>query len=366
MMINTNKYILGIGFYQLYKKNAHLFKQEKEEIHIIGNGWASYHFVKNLDRRKYIPVVISPNEFGLDTTKLVRHIDNFDIDNIYLKNYRSLIKFNDTVRSIDPINKIIHTEKNRFFRYKNLIIAIGSEVNDYGIDGVESLTLKVKKLEDIDELRKKLLNSKSKLIYVIGGGPTGIELVSRLKGLGYNPILLEGMKNILTGFDIKTQNEITNYLIEKKIDIKLNEKVTLIEKNVITTDKNSYKYDLAIWVGGVKFNGYKKTELYKSLVSFSKISPRGIEVDSNFKIYDSIYCIGDIVANKGPPTAQNAKYQGKWLANYFNNPKSVSEYKVEELGKIIHLDDKIYIESKLYNGYLCKYLESIINFIYRF
>ncbi len=363
--MNTYKYIFGLGVYQLYRKNAYLFKKEKEPIHIIGNGWATYHFVKNLDKSKFIPIVISPNEYPLNTTKLIKQIDCPDKDKIYLNNDRSIIKLNNTVKLIDPVNKIIHMEKNNFYRYKNLVIAIGSEVHDFGIDGVNLYTTKIKKLEDIDGLRKKLVNLKSKSIYVIGGGPTGVELVSKLKNLGYDPILIEGMGNILTGFNIQTQKEITKYLENKKIDIKFNEKVIQIEKNKIKTSNNSYPYDLAIWVGGVKFNGYKKTELYKSLDSIAKITPRGIEVDSNFKIHDSIYCIGDIVSNKGPPTAQNAKYQAKWLANYFNNPKSDSKYEVKELGKIIHLENKIYLESKFYSGYLCKYLENIIDFFYR-
>ncbi len=363
--MNTYKYIFFLGFYELYKKNAYLFKKQKEPVHIIGNGWATYHFVKNLNKDKFIPIIIAPNEQPLNTTKLVNQIDKPDENKILIKNNYG-VKIIDTIKDIDIENKVLYSE-NKYYMYKNLVIAIGSEVNDFGIKGVDTNTFKIKKVEDIDKLRKKLLNIKEKKVHVIGGGPTGVELVSKLKGLGYEPILLEGMNNILTGFNLSTQNTILDYLKTKdKIDVKLNEKVIEIQPNLIKTNNNSYPCELAVWVGGVKFNGYKKTDLYKKLDSIAKISPRGVEVDSNFKINDSIYCIGDVVSNKGPPTAQNAKYQARWLANYFNSEfKSEDKYEIKELGKIVHLDNKIYIQSNFYNGFVCKHLENVINWFYK-
>ena len=55
------------------------------------------------------------------------------------------------------------------------------------------------------------------------------------------------------------------------------------------------------------------------------------------------------------------------LANYFNkdfNEELIKEirYKDKSKGKLLHLDDKIYLESKFYNGYIPKYIHSIIDY----
>lgn len=369
-MLSSYKNIFYLGLYQLYRKNSHLLNnKEKEPIHIIGNGWATYHFVKNLDKNKFIPIIISPNEYILNTPKLISQLDKPNDKKINIKNVNGIL-IKDKIIDIEPKNKVI-ISLNHQYRYKNLVIAIGSEINDFGVKGVNEYTLKIKNSEDIDLLRKELSKINfytEKKIYVIGGGPTGVELVSRLKALGYNPTLLEGMRNILNGFDNLTQKTIYNHLVQnQKINIKLNESVKEINNLTISTSNGeNYEYDLAIWVGGVKFNGYKKTKLYEKLKELSIIVPRGISVRDDFSIGESIYCIGDIVSNKGPPTAQNAKFQARWLAEYFNsNKKTDNKYEVKELGKIIHLDDKLYLESKIYKGFLCKCVEKIVEYIYK-
>ncbi len=363
-MFNSYKYMFGYSLYYFINKNKFILENQKEPVHIIGNGWATYHFVKSLDKSKYIPVVISPNNLVLNTTRLVEQIDNPDDSKLYIGN-KKIVYIQDKITGIDYKNKFVYSNTKNY-KYKNLVLAIGSEINDFGIEGVELYTNKFKTINDVDELRKKIIKSKS--LYIIGGGPTGIELGVKLKQLGYDPVIIEGMKNILNGFSAKSQADIYNYLTSKlKIKVKLESPVNKITQNEIETKSNKYKFDTCIWVGGVKFNGYKKSEMYNQLQTISKITPRGIEVKDNFSIEPNIYCIGDIVSNKGPPTAQNAKYQAKWLAQYFNSnfDNKNKVYQIKELGKIIHLDNKLYLESKLYNGFVCKYVENIIDYIYK-
>ncbi len=362
-MFNSYKYMFGYGLYYFFNKNSYILENQKEPVHIVGNGWATYHFVKSLDKSKYITIVISPNNLVLNTTKLVDQINNPDDSKLYIKN-QHIVHIQDKIVNIDYENKFIYSD-SKYYKYKNLVLAIGSEVNDFGIEGVDLYTNKLKTINDVDNLRKKLTTSKS--VYVIGAGPTGIELGVKLKQLGYDPVIIEGMTNILNGFSPKSQSVIYNY-IKNNLGIKINleNPVKKITSDQIETKNSNYKYDTCVWVGGVKFNGYKQTKLFNKLESISKVSPRGIEVKENFSIYPNIYCIGDIVSNKGPPTAQNAKYQAKWLAQYFNNNfKFDNEYKTKELGKIIHLDDKLYLESKYYNGFLCKYLTSVVDQIFK-
>ncbi len=377
--MNTIKYPFFFGLYHMFQKNKYIINiidEPKEKIHIIGNGWASYHFSKQLDKKKYIPVIISPNELGVNTTKLIDYLDNNNLKNneLFLEKNKKCEYIKANVCDIDVENKKIIID-NKIINYKNLVLSIGSETNYYGIKGVKENTLNIKNTNDIDELRKKIIKDnqnsldmeKNKII-VVGAGPTGIELAYKLSSYGKVDVI-ERMDKILPGFNNYTRTNIIGEFEKKNINIHTNNKVLEISnlKNIIT-DKSSFQGNIILWTGGVKFNGFGKTVLSDKLASLSKVNSRGIYVNSDFSIgkNTNIYCIGDMVANAGPPTAQNAKNQAKWLANYFNNDKkSSTEFRVNEFAKIIHLEEQVYIESKYYSGKICKHFDYIIQFFYK-
>jgi dihydrolipoamide dehydrogenase len=210
----------------------------------------------------------------------------------------------------------------------------------------------------------------NKDIGIMGAGPTGVELAFKLKNLGYNPQLIEGANEILPGFSKETIQEVNEKLVKSNINLIKSNPVISVEPNLIKTRYLQIPFDIAIWTGGVKFNGYLKTHLYRTLNSIGKVTPRGIEVKDDFSIekYPNVFCIGDIVSNAGPPTAQNASNQAKWLAQYFSNSfdkNKMDPYKINEIGKILHIDGKIYLESKYYTGYIPKIFESIIDYVYK-
>jgi hypothetical protein len=98
--------------------------------------------------------------------------------------------------------------------------------------------------------------------------------------------------------------------------------------------------NLTVWTSGVKPN---------PLVKFVSDGGRPL-TDGHFRIrgQTNIYAIGDLVAGPdyGPPTAQNAKAQGLYLADHFNEGlrEEKESYKYIEKGKILHVVDKIYVE----------------------
>ncbi len=391
-------------------------KKIKEKIYVIGNGWGSYYFVKNLDKNKFIPIIISPNKKVLNTPKLVERI--FDKNAIVEFENPHATKIIDELEEIDIEKKVLITKTGNKYPYTKVVLSIGSESNDFGIKGVNENTYKFKTIQDADNLRITIQNTLSKHdtrtisnildilenqhtfqpkqniqnndnlkktplnsnIYIIGSGVTGIELASKIDKLQlFNIKIIEGLDTILPGFKLKTQTDIINNLKNSSmIDLHLAHKVISIDnKNINTfntiktintsnkTKENTiFKYnssDIIIWTGGIKFNGYNKTNLFHSLnsITSNKITSRGIEVNSDFSISDDksagIYCIGDMVSNKGPPTAQNAQNQGVWLAKYFNTKFNLewlknNIYEIKSKGKIVHLNNIRYLESEYYCG----------------
>ena len=149
-----------------YNKNY-----KREEIYIVGNGWSSYYLTKYLDKTKYKTIIISENKNITNTPKLVKSLFN-EKNNNFENPYSNIIL--DKVIDIKD-NKII-TKNNNKFDYKNVVFCIGSDTNDYGIEGVKEYSFKFKTINDKDKLKDKLKDNNIKNICVIGSGAVGIEL----------------------------------------------------------------------------------------------------------------------------------------------------------------------------------------------
>lgn len=378
---------LGIELPKIFAELFDNKKNPKETVYVVGNGWGSYHFVKNLDKKKFNPIIIAPNPKVLNTPKLTNLVINpYEI--VEFENpYGSIIT--DTVEDINIENKMLITRSGSQYNYSRVVLAIGSEPNDFGIQGVNEHALKFKTIADANLLREKLSESNGNgTIYVVGSGVTGIELGSKIASTYKVDIkMIEGLKSILPGFNTQTQNDITKWIEQnqKSIQINLNTMVKSIDKDYlwVESDKikkplefnNIYRSDLIIWTGGVRLNGYGKTPLYKTLNQISPILiPRGLNVEEDFSIGKDlgIYCIGDMVGNRGPPTAQNAKSHGEWLAKYFNSgfdPKypDTNKFESRSKGKLVHLPNGLFMESEYYNGFvpgiLDKFVDKIIEWI---
>lgn len=377
-MIGNLFYTFGIVLPQRINDYIKINKnKEKELVYVVGNGWSSYYFVKNIDKNKFKPVIIAPNKNVLNTPKLVNRVVDPEAIVEFPNPYAE--KISDIVTDIDVGSKKIITGSGAKYPYKRVVFAIGSEPNDFGIQGVSEHTMKFKTIGDADLLRNKILNmGLNSTIYIVGSGVTGIELGSKLNNNINGMKIIEGMSEILPGFDNKTKSVIYEYLTKPStgFEIKLSHMVKSINQNQIMLglgDKSiinenySKINDIIIWTGGVRFNGFGRTKLFETLNSITPIKPRGLDVEPDFSLKSNnmIYCLGDMVGNAGPPTAQNAKNQGIWLAGYFNSGFDVdyvksNPYKVKSKGKMIHLKDKVYLESDYYSGFIPGFIANIV------
>jgi NADH dehydrogenase len=371
--------------------NQNINMDSKQTVYVIGNGWGSYYFTKNLDKNKFNPIIIAPNTRVLNTPKLTnRIIDPNAI--VEFDNPNGLI-INDILEDIDLENKFLITKFGSTYKYDKVVLSIGSEPNDFGIPGVNEYAYKFKTIQDADILRERIsrLYTNSR-IYIVGAGITGIEMASRLNKIGCDITIIEGLGEILFGYEDETKKIILNEfkLNYKNININLNQMVKSIDKStglINTFDNlkkmyghpypfninNSFDSDIVIWTGGVRFNGFGKTKLFEKLNQITPIKPRGLDVEKDFLITSKsdksmgIYCIGDMVANKGPPSAQNVKNQAIWLAGYFNSNFDsayllTNPYKIMSNGKLIHLEKNVIAETKYYSGPIPKLIDKIIEF----
>lgn len=305
--------------------------KSKPTVVVLGSGWGSHAFVSNLDRNKYNVEVVSMTRSRLNQPRLIADF------------YPSFKKLPvkpviDKCLSIDSNNNTVLTAKSRY-TYDYLVIATGSEPNDFGTKGVKEHCLMFKTVDDLQKLRNHLHTNQR--VTVIGAGPTGIELAFKLQSMGHTVTILEASNIILPGFS-DNMRQITNQLLnDRNITVKLNTKITAVDQDkFITPDGNMRRDPVLIWTCGVK-----PTEFVRELTP----SGRQLQTDANLMFKPRIYALGDIVAARGPPTAQNAKQQGTYLAKYFNDDfKNQTEYKYDEKGRVLDITDSIIVEYRNY------------------
>lgn len=301
----------------------------KPTVLVLGSGWGSHAFVSNLDRNKYDVKVVSVQQSRLNQPRMIADL------------YPSFKKLPvkpvlDKCLSVNPQNQSVLGTKSRY-EYDYLVIATGSEPNDFGTKGVKEHCLMFKTVDDLQKLRNHLQDGKR--LTVIGAGPTGIELAFKLQSLGHTVTIIEASQTILPGFSEWMQSQTMKLLNERNINVRLNMKITKIDESTISTPDGLTRRDpILIWTCGVK-----PTEFVRELTP----SGRQLQTDDNLMFKPRIYALGDIVAARGPPTAQNAKQQGTYLANHFNNDfKSSNAYKYDEKGRVLDTTESILVEYK--------------------
>lgn len=322
------------------------YPKPKKEVYIIGGGWAGINFVNKLDKNKYYPTIIDKNDYFLDTPKMAKSLFT---DETPIKKYSEIKNYND----FDFVKNQIKVNTTKEIKLTNgifdniLVLAYGSSYNDFGIEGVDKL-FKFYTLEDFQKLKKRIdSGNPNQRVVIAGAGPVGIELAFQMKNKFEDIVILEASNTILIGFSDKMKEKVLNELEKENIKIRLNSKITKVNDFDIEIDNANIYYDIGIWTAGKKKN-------------------INLEIDDKLRVFNekNIYVIGDLV-NNGPPTAQNAKQMGEYLAEVFNSNFTKEEpYEYKEKGKIIHCRDKIFIEinNNIYTVPDWKVVNNIIEF----
>ncbi|SFF95234.1 dihydrolipoamide dehydrogenase [Halobacillus alkaliphilus] len=221
----------------------------------------------------------------------------------------------NTVRIMDDKNSQTYT-------FNNCIIATGSRP-------IELPNFKFSE-RVIDSTGALALNEVPKKMVVIGGGYIGTELGTAYANFDTEVTILEGMKDILGGFEKQMSSLVKKRLKKKGVDIVTNAMAQGVEE---TEDGVKVTYEV---------KGEEKTiEADYVLVTVGRrpntdeigleelgveMSDKGvIQIDKQCRTnFDNIYAIGDIV--DGPPLAHKASYEGKIAAEVIAGEKSEIDY----------------------------------------
>lgn len=290
--------------------------QRRPKVVVVGSGWASDSFVRNLDRNQYEVQVISERPMRLNQPHMI---------SLWKPTY-SALPVPVTVDTCVSVGQKRVVGKKGDYPYEYLVVATGSEPNDFGIPGVKTHCLTCKTDSDLKQIQDAL--QKEGPVTVLGAGPTGLELACKLIALGHPVSVYEAGATVLPGFSPTFQTTVLRILSEKGIYMNLNQKIIgMTAKTIRTQDGEVSDPALRIWTCGVR-----PTAFSRSLGKANEYQQIGVDT----------FAIGDCA---GRPTAQSARQQGLYLASAFNTRFTEKKpFVYSELGRIVDLEDQFVVE----------------------
>jgi NADH dehydrogenase FAD-containing subunit len=318
-------------------------KQPKQQIVLVGYGWGGHSFAEHIDIKKYDVKVISKTPSRFNQPYIIANLEPSFTDpparvEIIL----------DEALSVTKENKELVT-RNGKYKYDYLVLATGSEPNDFGIKGVKEHCLMFKTALDVDILKTALKSASE--VTVIGAGATGIELAFKLRSLGKSVKVIEAGNEILPGFSGKMRRTVLTLLKTADIALNLNTKIKSISQDGYESENGLVKdTSVKIWTCGIK------------PPQFARDFMTPLKPSHQLQLKPNIYGIGDSIVGYGPPTAQNAVKQGKYLAELFNSDfKSTDTYAFVEQGRVLDATTSLIVE---YNEHVVT-LPPLFRAIYR-
>ncbi|OOM13786.1 CoA-disulfide reductase [Clostridium saccharobutylicum] len=244
-------------------------------------------------------------------------------------------KFNLDIRNLSEVIKIdkdnkkikIENKKNGEIYeegYDVLVLSPGANPLKPPIPGIEECDnlFTLRNIPDTDKIKSYVDNKKIKNAVIVGGGFIGLEMAENLHERGINITLVEASNQVMAPLDIEMVSIIHEHLIDKNIQLILNDGVKSFDnkgKKIILSSGKEIDTDMIILSIGVK----PETAIAKD--ANIKINEKGaIVVDKNMKTSDpNIYALGDAVeimdfVNKKPtmiPLAWPANRQGRIVAD---------------------------------------------------
>ena len=191
------------------------------------------------------------------------------------------VKFKQSrVQSIDVAKKVVNTDDGEL-AWDYLVVALGSTTNFFGMAEVEKGSLILKSLGDAVSIHNHILDNYAAALreedeqlqrelltfVVVGGGPTGVELVAAIQDFVRKALirdypslisqtrvlLVEAQDALLSGMKAKMSELAISRLRSRGIEVLLKTRITKVWSGGIqTVDGQTIASRTVIWVAGVK------------------------------------------------------------------------------------------------------------------
>lgn len=235
----------------------------------------------------------------------------------------------DEATELEPKKNIIHSSTGNSYHYDALILALGNQINYFGIEGMENHAATMITVPDTISLRHKLVQLvkgpiQHPHIVVVGAGPTGVELSAdlqtfadevaekyRAKKKKFRVSIVEGSDRVLHGLKPKISEKALLRLASLGVTVRLNTRVNTCEPGKLCLEEGEIDSDLIVWTAGSKL-----VDFYDHNAKCFTLERGRVKVDDYLRAqgHKNIYVIGDNAATKYSGMAQTALHDAKYVS----------------------------------------------------
>jgi NADH:ubiquinone reductase (H+-translocating) len=212
----------------------------------------------------------------------------------------------DKVEHLDPDRRIVNGKKQSY-HYDKLVLALGSVTTFFNLPGLGKHAYGIKSLHEInrfqEHMHEEIVQKKlDKEYFVIGAGPTGVELAAalneylkaikhlyRLKNTGSRVTLVEAAPRILPTMSKTASSLVARQLKKQNIRVLVDHKVESMDDDSIIIQGKDYPTTTAIWTSGVA-----NSPFFARNHEHFTLAPNGrVKVNAYLEALDDVYVIGD-------------------------------------------------------------------------
>jgi NADH dehydrogenase len=261
--------------------------------------------------------------------------------------------------------------------YDTLVIAVGSQTNDFGTLGAAEHTIKLDSPQAAKRFNNRLINaciraqtvprsagSGRLTVAIVGGGATGVELAAELHAsakvlanFGFDHIhpekdlqivLIEAAPRLLAQLPERLSDAALRELRKLAIEVHTNEKVVEVTAESLKMASGKViSSSLSVWAAGVKAADFLKSLGGDAPLETNRLNQ--LVVNGNLQTTDaSIYAFGDCAACQQPdgtwvpPRAQAAYQQAMYLVKALprlQRGEPVSPFVFRDQGSLVSLSE---------------------------
>ncbi len=247
---------------------------------------------------------------------------------------------------LDRETKTIETEDGKKYHYDTLILGLGMVTNYFGIQGLPEFSFGIKSLDEVERFKNHLhqqLSDDHKLdlnYIVVGGGPTGIELVgalpeyirkiSRAHGIKNKTVhidLVEGGKTLVPRMPKRIGKSIARQLRRQGVKLYLGVTVAGETADSLMIGDKALPSHTVVWTAGMANSPFYKAN------NFNLVERGKVGVDQYLAAEPNVYVVGDNNNTQYSGMAQTAIRDGMFVAENLKRAadgKSMLPYKPKQ------------------------------------
>ena len=314
------------------------------KILVIGGGFGGIRTALDLARQSHLSVTLVSNnkffEYYPGLHKIVGVSDHVTVqvplETIFKGTSVKLVI--DEVIEVSAHEKTVVTKNHGTLATDALVLAVGSQTEFFGIEGLSEMAFGFKSVEEARRLRTHIETifknyqkaDKAETVVglhmvIVGAGPNGVDLAGELASLEkslakkYGIVeslvtidLIEGASRVLPMMPESVSHKVEARLRKLGVNILCNRDLRKQEAWTVTLADMTMGARTLIWTAGISTN-----ELVKKIDGAQLGKKNRVAVDEFLQIkgFQNVFMVGDAADTQYAGLAQTALYDGAYVAN---------------------------------------------------